>query len=443
MHSVPVLLDRMAKGETRALDLTTACLDRIQDPEGQGATVFTMIDPDRSIAQAEQADAARAAGEATTPLSGVPVSVKALFDLQGQVTHAGSRVLADAPPAAADSEVVRRLRQAGAVIMGHTNMTEFAYSGLGLNPHYGTPANPTDPTRIPGGSSSGAAVSVAEGMCAVGLGTDTGGSCRIPAAFCGLAGYKPTARRIPMGGTYPLSGSFDSIGGIGQTVGCCAALDQVISAEQVSPAAPPDLSDLHVAVLDNYVLDDLSPLVAATFEAELAALAKAGLRISRVTLPFLDDLPELNARGGIIAAEALAQHRELLASSEAGYDPRVSIRIRKGETQQPGEYQALLKARADMIAQADALTADYDALIMPTVAMEAPRFAEMAEDAAYGSANLLALRNTTVANLLDRCAISLPMRSTGLPAGLMLMCETMDDHRMFAMARSFETLLRR
>ncbi|PJE37997.1 amidase [Pseudooceanicola lipolyticus] len=443
MHSVPVLLDRMAKGETRALDLTTACLDRIQDPEGQGATVFTMIDPDRSIAQAEQADAARAAGEATTPLSGVPVSVKALFDLQGHVTHAGSRVLADAPPAAADAEVVRRLRQAGAVIMGHTNMTEFAYSGLGLNPHYGTPANPADPTRIPGGSSSGAAVSVAEGMCAVGLGTDTGGSCRIPAAFCGLTGYKPTARRIPMDGTYPLSESFDSIGGIGQTVGCCEALDQVISAEQVSPAAPPDLSDLHVAVLDNYVLDDLSPLVAATFEAEVAALAKAGLRISRVTLPFLDNLPELNARGGIIAAEALAQHRELLASSGAGYDPRVSIRIRKGETQQPGEYQALLKARADMIAQADALTADYDALIMPTVAMEAPRFAEMAEDAAYGSANLLALRNTTVANLLDRCAISLPMRSTGLPAGLMLMCETMDDHRMFAMARSFETLLRR
>lgn len=443
MHSVPVLLDRMAKGDTRALDLTTACLDRIQDPEGQGATVFTMIDPDRSIAQAKQADAARAAGEATTPLRGVPVSVKALFDLQGQMTHAGSRVLADAPPAAADAEVVRRLRQAGAVIMGHTNMTEFAYSGLGLNPHYGTPANPADPTRIPGGSSSGAAVSVAEGMCAVGLGTDTGGSCRIPAAFCGLTGYKPTARRIPMGGTYPLSGSFDSIGGIGQTVGCCEALDQVISAEQVSPAAPPDLSDLHVAVLDNYVLDDLSPLVAATFEAELAALAKAGLRISRVTLPFLDDLPELNARGGIIAAEALAQHRELLASSEAGYDPRVSIRIRKGETQQPEEYQALLKARVDMIAQADALTADYDALIMPTVAMEAPRFAEMAEDAAYGSANLLALRNTTVANLLDRCAISLPMRSTGLPAGLMLMCETMDDHRMFAMARSFESLLRR
>ena len=443
MHSVPVLLDRMAKGETRALDLTTACLERIQDPEGQGATVFTMVDPDRSIAQAEQADAARAAGEATTQLSGVPVSVKALFDLQGQVTHAGSRVLADAPPAAADAEVVRRLRQAGAVIMGHTNMTEFAYSGLGLNPHYGTPANPADPTRIPGGSSSGAAVSVAEGMCAVGLGTDTGGSCRIPAAFCGLTGYKPTARRIPMGGAYPLSGSFDSIGGIGQTVGCCEALDQVISAEQVSPAAPPDLSDLHVAVLDNYVLDDLSPLVAATFEAELAALAKAGLRISRVTLPFLNDLPELNARGGIIAAEALAQHRELLARSEAGYDPRVSIRIRKGETQQPGEYQALLKARAEMIAQADALTADYDALIMPTVAMEAPRFAEMAEDTAYGSANLLALRNTTVANLLDRCAISLPMRSTGLPAGLMLMCETMDDHRMFAMARSFETLLRR
>ncbi|MGI3171040.1 amidase [Pseudooceanicola sp. C21-150M6] len=442
MDSVPSLLEQMGSGETSSLALTSACIDRILDPEGQGATVFTMIDPERSFAQARRADAARAAGAAGSPLAGVPVSVKVLFDLQGRVTHAGSKVLAGAAPAATDATVVKRLREAGAVITGHTNMTEFAYSGLGLNPHYGTPANPVDPARIPGGSSSGAAVSVATGMSAVGLGTDTGGSCRIPAAFCGLTGWKPTARRVDMAGTYPLSGSLDSIGGMGQTVACVEALDRVIADESYDPVAVPDLSELHFAVLENYVLEGLSPLVAATFEAEVAALEKAGVRISRVTLPFLDDLPGLNARGGIIAAEALALHRDLLATSEAGYDPRVSVRIRKGETQEPGEYEALLAARTGMIGTADEITRDYDALIMPTVAMEAPTLAEMQDEAAFGTANLLALRNTTVANMLDRCAISLPMRSAGLPAGLMLMGETMDDARLFAMAKSVERMLR-
>ncbi len=431
----------MASGAATSLDLTSACLDRILDADGQGSTVFTMIDPERSIAQAERADAARAKGAGGGPLAGIPVSVKALFDIQGRVTHAGSRVLADAEPARTDATVVNRLRMANAVITGHTNMTEFAYSGLGLNPHYGTPANPVDPTRIPGGSSSGAAVSVASGMSAVGLGTDTGGSCRIPAAFCNLVGYKPTARRVPMAGTYPLSASLDSIGGIGRSVACCAALDQVIADDNAPRPDAPDLSDLHLAVLDNYVLEDLSPLVAATFAAEIAALERAGVRISRVTLPFLDELPALNARGGVIAAEALALHRDLLDRAEDRYDPRVSVRIRKGETQEPGEYQALLAARARMIAQANAATVDFDALIMPTVAMEPPTLAEMAEERAYGRANLLALRNTTVANFLDRCAISLPMRSDGLPTGLMLMGETLDDHRMFAMARSVERVL--
>ncbi|UYV36476.1 amidase [Rhodobacteraceae bacterium D3-12] len=443
MDTVADLSKQLAEGEVTSLALTSAALDRILDTAGEGARVFTMIDPERSFAQAQRHDTLHAQGASPSPLSGISVSIKNLFDISGRVTIAGSQVLAQAAPATADAAVVARLRKAGMVIMGHTNMTEFAYSGLGLNPHYGTPANPVDRRRIPGGSSSGAAVSVADGMAAVGLGTDTGGSCRIPAAFCGLTGFKPTARRIPMDGTFPLSSSFDSIGSVARSVTCCEMVDAVLSAESGPMLTAPDLSELRFAVLDNFVLDDLTPAVAAAFEAGLKTLVQAGAQVARVRLDDLDALPALNARGGIIAAEAFAVHQKMLAKSEAAYDPRVSARIRKAETQHPGEYQDLLETRRQMIARADIATAPFDALLMPTVAMEAPTLAEMADDAAFGAANLLALRNTTVANLLDRCAISLPLPVDGLPVGLMLMGETMDDRRLFAMARSVEQVLRR
>lgn len=443
MDTVADLAKQLAEGEVTSLALTSAALDRILDTAGEGARVFTMIDPERSFAQARRHDSLHAEGASPSPLSGISVSIKNLFDISGRVTIAGSQVLTQAAPATADAAVVARLRKAGMVIMGHTNMTEFAYSGLGLNPHYGTPANPVDRRCIPGGSSSGAAVSVADGMAAVGLGTDTGGSCRIPAAFCGLTGFKPTARRIPMDGTFPLSSSFDSIGSVARSVTCCEMVDAVLSAESGPMLTAPDLSELRFAVLDNFVLDDLTPAVAAAFEAALKTLVQAGAQVARVRLDDLDALPALNARGGIIAVEAFAVHQKMLAKSEAAYDPRVSARIRKAETQYPGEYQDLLETRRQMIARADTTTAPFDALLMPTVAMEAPTLAEMADDAAFGAANLLALRNTTVANLLDRCAISLPLPVDGLPVGLMLMGETMDDRRLFAMARSVEQVLRR
>ena len=443
MDPVAELSKKLGEGEVTSLALTSACLDRILDTAGEGARAFTMIDPERSFSQAQLQDELRSRGAAPSALAGIPVSIKNLFDITGRVTIAGSRVLASAAPAKADAAVVGRLRAAGMVIMGHTNMTEFAYSGLGLNPHYGTPANPVDRSRIPGGSSSGAAVSVAEGMAAVGLGTDTGGSCRIPAAFCGLTGFKPTARRIPMEGTFPLSASFDSIGSIGRSVTCCELFDGILAGESGPAVTAPDLSDLRLAVLDNYVLDDLSPGVASAFETALKTLRQAGAHISRIRLEDLDDLPGLNARGGIIAAEAWAVHKEMLAQNEAEYDPRVSARIRKGETQRPGEYDDLIEARRKMIACADLATEPFDALLMPTVAMEAPTFAEMEDDDAFGAANLLALRNTTVANVLDRCAISLPLPVDGLPIGFMLMGETMEDRRLFAMARSVEKALRR
>lgn len=431
----------MAEGKTTSAALVAATLDRILDRKGEGARAFTALDPDAVLYEAKAADKARSEGRAG-PLNGVPISVKCLFDVAGMVTTAGSKLFAGNMAARSDAVVVARLRAAGAVIMGHTNMTEFAYSGLGMNPHYGTPGNPADRSRIPGGSSSGAAVSVADGMAAIGIGTDTGGSCRIPAAFCGLVGWKSTARRVPSEGCFPLSQTLDSIGCIAHSVADCELTDAVMSAQSYDPLPALDVKGLRLAVLENYVLDGLTPHVAEAFESALAILVGLGAKIDRIVIPDLDRLPALNAHGGIIAAEALAIHRADLDSREAEYDPRVSVRIRKGETLEPGEYEALLETRDAIIAEAARITAPYEAVLMPTVATEAPVTAELdADEALYGSQNLLALRNTTVGNFLDRCAISLPIPVAGLPVGLMLMGETMGDRNLFAVARTVEAVL--
>ncbi|WP_333828225.1 amidase [Pararhodobacter sp.] len=444
METISELARQLEAGETTALALATACMERILDPAGEGARAFTMIDPDRSFAQARLSDEARARGEALPPLAGIPLSVKALFDIEGKVTHAGSRVLAKAPPARSDATSVARLRAAGAVVMGHTNMTEFAYSGLGMNPHYGTPGNPADRSRIPGGSTSGGAVSVADGMAAGALGTDTGGSCRIPAAFCGMTGFKPTARRIPAQGTFPLSVTLDSIGSVARSVECVALLDAVLAGEPVPAPEATDLAGLTFAVLENYVTDGIDAEVAAAYEAALATLTAAGAHLVPLHLPDLGRLPELNARGGIVAAEALAVHRDMLDSLGALYDPRVASRILKGETQMPGELAALLAERQAMITRADAATAPFAAVLMPTVPITAPRIADLdADEALYGKINLLCLRNPTVANLLDRCAISLPLPVDGLPVGLSLMGETLQDRVLLAVARGVEKALAR
>lgn len=442
MQPIPQLARQLQDGETTALALATACLDRILNPAGEGARAFTMIDPDRSFAQARLIDEARARGDALSPLAGIPVSIKALFDIEGKVTTAGSRLLADAVPARADAVAVARLRAAGMVVMGHTNMTEFAYSGLGMNPHFGTPRNPADRRRIPGGSSSGAAVSVADGMATAGLGTDTGGSCRIPAAFCGLTGFKPTARRVPTTGAYPLSQTLDSVGSIAWTVACCALVDAALTGEPITAPAALPLAGRVFGVLDHYVTDDMALEVSTAFDAALDRLRAAGARLVPLRLPDLDRLPDLNARGGIIAAEALALHRAALSEHGEVYDPRVSVRILRGASQEPGEYQALLAERAAIIARADAATVDLDAVIFPTVPITAPRLADLdADEGLYGRINLLCLRNPTVANFLDRCAISLPIAVDGLPVGLTLMGETMQDRRLLALAAGVEAAL--
>jgi aspartyl-tRNA(Asn)/glutamyl-tRNA(Gln) amidotransferase subunit A len=336
---------------------------------------------------------------------------------------------------------VARLRAAGFIPIGRTNMTEFAFSGLGINPHYGTPLNPYDrgAGRIPGGSSSGAAVSVTDAMAYGALGTDTGGSCRIPAALCGIVGFKPTARRVPTAGAFPLSTSLDSVGPLAATVACCAVLDAVLASEPMAELAAFPLSGLRLAVPQTTVLDGMEPAVARAFEAALAALRKAGASVIDIPLRELSELPDINAKGGLPAAEAYAIHRPLIAKAEKMYDPRVLSRILRGQEQDAADYIDLTEARKQFIRRLAAITAPYDALVMPTVPVTAPRLADLEADDAYRRVNFLVLRNPSIANFLDRCSISLPCHRAGdAPVGLMLIGEHGADRRLLAIAAAIE-----
>ncbi|WP_421995352.1 amidase [Reyranella sp.] len=441
--TIQLLAADLAAGRTTSRALTEQALARIEDPAGEGKRVFVRTYRAAALAAADASDALRKAGIVPSPLAGLPVSIKNLCDVAGETTLAGSRALDDAAPATADAPVVARLRAAGAVIVGSTNMSEFAFSGVGFNPHYGTPGNPADRSRVPGGSSSGAAVSVADGMAVAALGTDTGGSVRIPAAVCGLTGFKPTARRVPIDGVVPLSTSLDSIGPLANSIECCAIVDAVFAGEPIAVPAAAPLSGLRLAVPMHFVMSDLDPVVAAAFERALKALAGVGVKVDRIDLPELDELPAINAKGGFAASEAYAWHRTLIARRGKDYDPFVHPRIMRGKEMDAADYIELLQARADLCRRVSAVTANYDAVAMPTCAIVAPTLDEVSTPEGFTRKNLLLLRNTTVGNFLDRCAISLPCHAAGeLPVGFMLMGETMADKRLLAIARSVAPVVR-
>lgn len=438
------LAQSLSAGRTTSRALTEEALARIDDSDGEGARVFIEVYREQALAAAEASDRARGFGIVPSPLAGIPISIKDLFDVAGEVTRAGSKALAEAPPARADAPVVARLRAAGAVIVGRTNMSEFAYSGIGLNPHYGTPRNPWDRAtgRVPGGSSSGAAVSVADGMAAMGLGSDTAGSVRLPAAFCGLTGFKPTARRVPLQGAYPLSGTLDSIGPLAPSVACCSLVDAILAGEPPTPLEPRALAGMRLLAPDNYLLDDLDEGVAAAYGRALSALSAAGASIDEIPLPVLDDVAATNITGGFATVEAYAVHRHLMAEKGELYDQMVLSRMQLGAEVSAADYLDLLAARADQRARMDRATAPYDALISPTVAMVAPPLSAVAEDGEFRRLNLLALRNCRVANFLDRCAITLPCQAEGeAPVGLMLMGETMGDQALLEVAAAIEEAL--
>jgi len=375
------------------------------------------------------------------PLDGVIISIKDLFDIAGEPTRAGSKVLVDAPPASIDAPVVRRLRAGGAVIVAKTNMVEFAFSGIGLNPHYGTPGNPADRTRVPGGSSSGAAVAVADGMCEIAIGTDTGGSTRIPAAFCGVVGYKPTKSRVPTEGAFPLSYTLDSVGPIAKSVAACAAADAVMAGDDPWTLEPAPLQGLRLDIPQGLPLRDLDQTVAAQFSDATKALGRSGVRLSDEPLPLLDDMVHVNSKASFSVAESYVLHRERLATRAADYDPFVRSRIELGRTLSAADYMAMLRDRAALVRAMDARLADLGALVLPTTSIVAPTIAEVSSSESLTAKNLLVLRNPAIANFFDLCAISLPLpRAGALPVGLMLVARNGHDRRLFRMAAAVERL---
>jgi Asp-tRNA(Asn)/Glu-tRNA(Gln) amidotransferase A subunit family amidase len=390
---------------------------------------------------------AGAAASGRGPLAGLPVSTKDLFDLRGQVTAAGSVVLAEAPPATADSPAVARLRAAGASIVGRTNMTEFAFSGVGVNPHHGTPANPADAAtpRIPGGSSSGAAVSVATGAAFIGLGSDTGGSIRIPAALCGVVGFKNTARLTPLEGALPLSTTLDTVCAMTRSVRDAVLAHEILAARTVALEHKP-LSERRFAVARTQMLDGLDLAVAQAFEAALRTLRNAGARVEEIELEEIRDLGTLQATGGFTAAESYAWHRDLLQKSGARYDQRVRARIERGAGMKAWEYLDLVRARAGWITRVETALQGFDAVLSPTVPIVAPTIAEVApgaeRDEAFFRINALLLRNTSVVNMLDGCALSVPCHAPGsLPAGLMLWHGALHDDAVLDAGLAVEAAL--
>ncbi|HMH99136.1 MAG TPA: amidase [Bradyrhizobium sp.] len=443
--TLATLANDLASCRTSARKLVDECLARIADTAGEGARAFIHVDAEAAIEAAEAMDRLREVKAAPSPFAGIPVSIKDLFDINGQVTRAGSRALDDSAPAEADAPAVARLRRAGFIVIGRTNMTEFAYSGIGINPHFGTPKGAWQRSagHVPGGSSSGAAVSVVDRMAHGALGTDTGGSCRIPAAFNGIVGFKPTQRRVPLDGGVPLSFTLDSFGPLARTVGCCAVLDAVLADEPVKPLQPRSIKGMRLAVPTTVALDDLEEAVARTFERALETLSRQGALIERIVVPEFLDVGVMNTKGGFAAAESYAWHRYLIVSHGEVYDPRVAMRIRRGEAISAADYIDLLEMRKSLIARSTVRLAPYDALVLPTTANTPPRIADLADDKAFTAANLLALRNCTLINMIDGCAISLPCHREGeVPVGLMLAAAGGSDRRIFELAAGMEAVIR-
>lgn len=432
----------MSKASAR--DRLEQALTRIADPSGEGKRACLTIYADAARAAADAADARAKAGKPTGPLDGAIISIKDLYDVAGEVTRAGSRVLADEGlVAAADAPVVMRLREAGAVIVAKTNMSEFAFSGVGANLHFGTPGNPFDRARVPGGSTSGGAVAVADGMCEIAIGTDTGGSTRIPAALCGLVGWKPSKQRVPTEGAFPLSFTLDSIGPMAKSVAECALADAVMAGEPAPTLAPVSLSGLRFGIWQGMPFDGVDATVSAAWSAAVARLGQAGVRFSDEKTSLVEDMMQVNAKGGFAPTEAYAIHRERLKRDGAGVDPFIRVRIERGGTVPSYDYIDMAQMRRRLVPAMDARMAELDALVLPTTPIVAPTIAEVAEPEGFGRKNAMLLRNTNPVNFFDLCAISLPLpRQNGLSTGLMLVGRNGQDRRLFDIAAVVEKVLK-
>jgi aspartyl-tRNA(Asn)/glutamyl-tRNA(Gln) amidotransferase subunit A len=444
MWTVTQLCGDLQAGKTTSRELVEQALARISDQSGEGSRAFIKVYAEHARADADAADRLRKAGVRRSRVDGLPVSLKDLYDVAGDVTRAGSKVLSTAAPAKADAVAVARLRAAGAVFIGRTNMVEFAFGGVGTNPHYGTPKNPWDRKtgRVPGGSSSGAAVAQADGMCAMALGSDTRGSIRGPAALCGVVGFKPTMRRVPRDGAFPLSYTLDSVGPLANSVECCAAYDAILSAEAEAPLIDMPAKGLRLLLPRSSAIEDLDPPVAKAFDSALHKLSRAGAQIGEVRVPAFDRQPEYFKGGGFAGAESYYIHRPWLNRLD-DYDPRVAQRVILGKEVSGSDYVGLGFLRQEFIRGVEALAAPFDAIVMPTVPCVAPSIAEAsASDDDYFRWNARILRNNGLVNFLDGCAVSLPCQEPGsAPVGLMVCGTAGNDRRILAVASAIEQIV--
>ena len=450
LNDLTSTLQAIRTGTTTLREVLANCLAQAQSPAC--AHVFMTL----NTAEMQQASAAKAPNG---PLAGLPFSAKDLFDVQGETTTAGSLVLKNQAPAVTDSPAVASMRAAGGTLIGRTNMVEFAFSGVGVNPHYGTPAawdavsgriagqkaqeDQSDfQPLVPGGSSSGAAVSVATGAAFIGLGSDTGGSIRIPAALNGIVGFKNTARRVSTQGATPLSTTMDTICAMTRSVQDAILAHEILASRKV-PIYQQSLSGYRLAIPTSLMLDHLSPHVQRVWQRSLGMLASAGAQLTEIRLPELNELAGLLSTGGFSAAESFAWHRQLLAQDAAHYDPRVAQRIQRGAQMTAFEYLDLQQMRQQWIARMQQAMTGFDALLSPTVPITAPTIASVApgaeRDDAFFAANTLLLRNTSVVNMLDGCALSLPCHQPDeLPVGMMVWQGPMTDDAVLNVSLAVE-----
>lgn len=449
MRGLKTLADALRNGETTASKLVEQALARAQDSE----SVFTSINPGL-MSLADSIDRAREKSQPLPPLAGIPIALKDLFNIRNEVTLAGSLVRKHyAQPEAADATVVAPLRAAGLLFFGRTNMSEFAFSGIGKNPHYGTPLSIWDRAtgRLPGGSSSGSAVAVAEGIVPAALGSDTAGSCRIPAAFNGVVGVKPSYGRMSLNGIYPLSPTLDAPGPLAVDVESCYLLDQLMCA-RVQPEAglprlqPASLETLKLVVPDARVMTDLDAEVKSAFESALSKLESAGAEIIRAPMPVLDHCDDFFIERPVVVREVWLHHREMLAQHFDEYDPFVGQRMAAGADISEAEQQARYREREEIVAEfrRQFTRLEADALLYPTVACVPPAIAETEDEDSARRVNLRCLRNTATVNYFDGCSISLPCHEPGAaPVGLMLSAGNGDDDKLYSMASAIETTIAR
>lgn len=447
MNNLFDLAHSLERKKVSSRELVEHCLRNIEAPDGEGHNTFLSVYRERALAEADNIDSARKSGINLSPFSGIPISVKDLFDISGETTTAGSHVLDEQRPAQHDAPAISKLKQAGFIVIGKTNMTEFAYSGLGINPHYGTPPSPydRDTRRIPGGSSSGAAVSVSDEMAAAAIGTDTGGSTRIPAALCGLVGFKPTAERVSTEGCVPLSPSLDSVGPIATSVTCCALLDAIMAGDPNIETTPFPEVGLRLGVLNGFAMEELDIQVANAFDAVLQRLGKRGVLVKSHNLPELESYFAHINRACLVGSEAYAFHEQMLKDRQEYYDPWVYNRIASSASFSATDYINTVERRAECQRKTAAHNVGLDAIVLPAVPLIPQPIASLIEDNDLSlRVNGLNLRNTSIANTLNAPSITIPCHNPDEPpVGFMLIGKPGKDRELLSIASSIEPIIRR